>query len=230
MTGVVAGRRRPRYAGRRLRCARRSRRCSWCSAAWTSASITPRPARGEDHDRADELRLGLDHCVAQLHPAPEHGLVAADAAGRYRRVPGPRVYRTRPTAWTSSKGGNAIDPEDPGNVGEAWRKQLRPVSALAPTTSRSCSLTTATRSWSGSRTAFGSRPDRPAGGPAQAPHPAHRQEPVRGDRGVSARVLQPRQRADPGPTRSRPTRSSRGRRTSARRTTRSRSGRATSCR
>jgi hypothetical protein len=71
--------------------------------------------------RADELRLGLDRCVAS-YILPENMVWwRTDSAGRYRECL-VREYVDPSDRIDYDKNGNAIDPEDPGNIGEAWRR------------------------------------------------------------------------------------------------------------
>jgi hypothetical protein len=71
--------------------------------------------------RADELRLGLDRCVAS-YILPQNMLWwRCDGAGRYRECL-VREYVDPSDRLDHDRSGRAIDPEDPGNVGEAWRR------------------------------------------------------------------------------------------------------------
>ncbi len=70
--------------------------------------------------RADELRLGLDKCVA-AYILPENMVWwRLDAAGRYLECL-VREYRNPADRIDSDKRGNAIDPNDAGELGVAWR-------------------------------------------------------------------------------------------------------------
>ena len=99
-----------------------------------------------------------------------------DAAGRYRECL-VREYTDPSDRLDYDKSGNAIDPEDPGNIGEAWRRNYvrwrlwRPDESILFSYDGDEVLERVPHS-------FGCVPDRPAGRPAQAPHAAHRQEPV----------------------------------------------------
>jgi hypothetical protein len=82
----------------------------------------PKAPPGERIDtRADELRLGLDRCIASYILPQNMVWWRLDAAGRYRECL-IREYTDPSDRVDYDKNGNAIDPEDPGNVGEAWRK------------------------------------------------------------------------------------------------------------
>lgn len=82
----------------------------------------PKAPPGEKIEtRADELRLGLDRCVASYILPQNMVWWRLDAAGRYRECL-VREYTDPSDRLDYDKNGNAIDPEDPGNVGEAWRK------------------------------------------------------------------------------------------------------------
>jgi hypothetical protein len=71
--------------------------------------------------RADELRLGLDRCVASYILPQNMVWWRLDAAGRYRECL-VREYTDPSDRVDCDKSGNAIDPEESGNVGEGWRK------------------------------------------------------------------------------------------------------------
>jgi hypothetical protein len=71
--------------------------------------------------RADELRLGLDRCVASYILPQNMVWWRCDAAGRYLECL-VREYVDPADRIDYDKQGNAIDPEDPGNIGEAWRR------------------------------------------------------------------------------------------------------------
>ena len=71
--------------------------------------------------RADELRLGLDRCVASYILPQNMVWWRLDAAGRYLECL-VREYIDPSDRMDYDKSGNAIDPEDPGNLGEAWRR------------------------------------------------------------------------------------------------------------
>ncbi len=71
--------------------------------------------------RADELRLGLDQCIAS-YILPENMVWwRNDSAGRYIECL-VREYTDPSDRVDYDKNGNAIDPADPGNIGEAWRR------------------------------------------------------------------------------------------------------------
>jgi hypothetical protein len=71
--------------------------------------------------RADELRLGLDRCIAS-YILPENMVWwRNDSAGRYIECL-VREYMDPSERVDYDKSGNAIAPEDPGNIGEAWRR------------------------------------------------------------------------------------------------------------
>jgi len=71
--------------------------------------------------RADELRLGLDKCVA-AYILPENMVWwRLDAAGRYLECL-VREYQNPADRVDTDKNGNAINPNDAGNLGEAWRR------------------------------------------------------------------------------------------------------------
>ena len=71
--------------------------------------------------RADELRLGLDKCVA-AYILPENMVwYRLDAGGRYLECL-VREYQNPADRVDHDKNGNAINPEDAGNLGEAWRR------------------------------------------------------------------------------------------------------------
>jgi hypothetical protein len=71
--------------------------------------------------RADEMRLGLDQCIAS-YILPENMVWwRNDAAGRYIECL-VREYIDPSDRMDYDKNGNAIDPEAPGNVSEGWRR------------------------------------------------------------------------------------------------------------
>ena len=71
--------------------------------------------------RADELRLGLDQCIAS-YILPENMVWwRNDSAGRYIECL-VREYTDPSERVDYDKNGNAIAAEDPGNIGEAWRR------------------------------------------------------------------------------------------------------------
>lgn len=82
----------------------------------------PQAPPGESIEtRADELRLGLDRCVAS-YILPQNMLWwRLDAAGRYRECL-VREFTDPSDRVDHDRDGNSIDPEDPGGVGEAWRR------------------------------------------------------------------------------------------------------------
>ncbi len=71
--------------------------------------------------RADELRLGLDRCVASYILPQNIVWWRLDAAGRYLECL-VREYTDPSDRIDYNRSGNAVDPEDPGNLGEAWRR------------------------------------------------------------------------------------------------------------
>jgi hypothetical protein len=71
--------------------------------------------------RADELRLGLDRCVASYILPQNMVWWRLDAAGRYLECL-VREYTDPSNRIDYDRGGNAIDPEDPGNLSEGWRR------------------------------------------------------------------------------------------------------------
>ncbi len=71
--------------------------------------------------RADELRLGLDRCVASYILPQNMVWWRLDAAGRYLECL-VREYTNPSDRIDYDKSSNAIDPEDPGNLGEGWRR------------------------------------------------------------------------------------------------------------
>ena len=82
----------------------------------------PQAPPGEEiKTRADELRLGLDKCVA-AYILPENMVWwRLDAAGRYLECL-VREYQNPADRVDHDKNGNAINPDDAGNLGEAWRR------------------------------------------------------------------------------------------------------------
>jgi hypothetical protein len=82
----------------------------------------PKAPPGETiRTRADELRLGLDRVVAS-YILPENMVWwRLDAAGRYLECL-VREYIDPSDRSDVDKQGNAINPEDPGNIGQAWRR------------------------------------------------------------------------------------------------------------
>ncbi|MGO9921175.1 MAG: hypothetical protein ACLQIB_41600 [Isosphaeraceae bacterium] len=82
----------------------------------------PQAPPGEEiNTRADELRLGLDKCVA-AYILPENMVWwRLDAAGRYLECL-VREYQNPADRVDHDKNGNAINPDDAGNLGEAWRR------------------------------------------------------------------------------------------------------------
>ena len=71
--------------------------------------------------RADELRLGLDKFVASYILPKNMVWWRTDSAGRYVECL-VREYIDPSDRMDHDKNGNAIDPEGPGNIGEAWRR------------------------------------------------------------------------------------------------------------
>jgi hypothetical protein len=71
--------------------------------------------------RADELRLGLDQVVASYILPMNMVWWRTDSAGRYLECL-VREYIDPADRMDHDKNGNAIDPEDPGNIGESWRR------------------------------------------------------------------------------------------------------------
>ncbi len=71
--------------------------------------------------RADELRLGIDRCVASYILPQNMVWWRLDAAGRYRECL-VREYANPADRVDYDKHGNAIDPEHAGNTGEEWRR------------------------------------------------------------------------------------------------------------
>lgn len=71
--------------------------------------------------RADELRLGLDRCVAAYILPQNMVWWRLDAAGRYIECL-VREYQNPADRIDQDKTGNTINPDDPGSVGEAWRR------------------------------------------------------------------------------------------------------------
>lgn len=71
--------------------------------------------------RADELRLGLDRCIASYILPQNMVWWRLDAAGRYLECL-VREYTNPSDRIDYGKGGKAIDPEGPGNLGEGWRR------------------------------------------------------------------------------------------------------------
>ena len=74
--------------------------------------------------RADELRLGLDKVVASYILPMNMVWWRTDAAGRYLECL-VREYIDPADRMDHDKNGNAIDPDGPGDAGEAWRRRLR---------------------------------------------------------------------------------------------------------
>jgi hypothetical protein len=71
--------------------------------------------------RADELRLGLDKCVASYILPQNMVWWRCDDAGRYVECL-VREYQDPSARIDVDKSGNVLDPDDPGKVGEAWRR------------------------------------------------------------------------------------------------------------
>jgi hypothetical protein len=71
--------------------------------------------------RADELRLGLDKVVASYILPMNMVWWRTDAAGRYLECL-VREYIDPADRMDHDKNGNAIDPDGPGELGEAWRR------------------------------------------------------------------------------------------------------------
>jgi hypothetical protein len=71
--------------------------------------------------RADELRLGLDKCVAAYILPQNMVWWRLDAAGRYVECL-VREYQNPSDRIDHDKSGNAINPDDQGSLGEAWRR------------------------------------------------------------------------------------------------------------
>ena len=176
-------------------CARRSRRS--CSS-WARIDVCldhPKAPPGQVvKTRADELRLGLDKVVASYILPMNMVWWRTDNAGRYLECL-VREYVDPADRMDYDKNGNAIDPDDPGDVGETWRRTTS-AGGSGGRTSRSSSTSTA-RDPRSNPAQFRPRADRAADRPEKAPYADGRQVAVRGDRGVSARILQSRLRADP---------------------------------
>jgi hypothetical protein len=82
----------------------------------------PRRPPGEVvNTRADELRLGLDRCVASYILPQNMVWWRCDAAGRYTECL-VREYVDPSERIDRDAKGNAIDTDEPGGVGDAWRK------------------------------------------------------------------------------------------------------------
>jgi hypothetical protein len=71
--------------------------------------------------RADELRLGLDRCVAAYILPQNMVWWRLDGAGRYRECL-VREYLNPADRIDHDQTGSAINPDDPGPLGEAWRR------------------------------------------------------------------------------------------------------------
>jgi len=71
--------------------------------------------------RADELRLGLDKCVASYILPQNMVWWRIEAAGRYLECL-VREYQNPADRIDHDKNGNAINADDAGNLGEAWRR------------------------------------------------------------------------------------------------------------
>ncbi len=79
------------------------------------------PEMGDIRTRADEQAMGLDTAVAS-YILPENMVWwRADAAGRYTECL-VREYQDPSDRVDLDKNGNAVNPEDTGQVGEAWRR------------------------------------------------------------------------------------------------------------
>ncbi len=79
------------------------------------------PAGESITTRADELRLGLDKCVAAYILPQNMVWWRLDAAGRYVECL-VREYQNPADRIDHDKNGSAINPDDPGSIGEAWRR------------------------------------------------------------------------------------------------------------
>ena len=73
--------------------------------------------------RADEQRLGLDKVVASYILPQNLVWWRFDSAGRYRECL-VREYVDPADRLDYDKAGNAIDPEDPGQAGQTWRRDF----------------------------------------------------------------------------------------------------------
>jgi hypothetical protein len=71
--------------------------------------------------RADELRLGLDRCVASVILPQNMVWWRSDAANRYVECL-VREYQNPADRVDHDKSGNAINPEDQGQIGQSWRR------------------------------------------------------------------------------------------------------------
>ncbi len=132
------------------------------------------------------MRLGLDK-VRRRYILPENMVWwRCDAAGRYIECL-VREYQDPSDRVDYDKNGNAIDPEDTGQVGEAVAAELRPLPALAVRRVDPVQLRRRQDPRAGPAQVR-PRADRPADRPQEAPDADHRQEPVRGDRRAPARV------------------------------------------
>jgi hypothetical protein len=82
----------------------------------------PKAPPGETVEtRADELRLGLDRCVASYILPQNMVWWRLDAAGRYEECL-VREYTSPSDRMDHDSDGNAIDPEANGDVSESWRR------------------------------------------------------------------------------------------------------------
>ena len=147
----MGGRRRPRHADRRLD-ARDARPALLVLGCIDVCLDHPKAPPGETIDtRADELRLGLDKCVAS-YILPENMVWwRLDAAGRYLECL-VREYQNPSDRIDHDKNGNAIDPEDAGNARRSLAAELRPLPALDGDGIDPVQLTTARRSSTACRT------------------------------------------------------------------------------
>ncbi len=105
-----------------ITCAKRLRRSCSC---WVTIDVCldhPQAPVGDVvKTRADELRLGLDKVVASYILPMNMVWWRTDAAGRYVECL-VREYVDPADRMDYDKNGNAIDPDDPGDIGETWRR------------------------------------------------------------------------------------------------------------
>ena len=110
-------------------CGTRWRRCCSYSAAWTFVSIIPRVPPGERvQTRADELRLGLDKCIASYILPQNMVWWQLDPAGRYTQCL-VREYEDPSERIDADKDGAIINVESRQHAG-LLAEELHPVSIL----------------------------------------------------------------------------------------------------
>ena len=118
---MVGGRRRQGNADRRLDARNRGALLLVLGCLDVCLDHPVVPPGEKVNTRADELRLGLDRCVASYILPQNMVWWELDAAGRYTECL-VREYVDPSKRVDHNSKGEVIDVDEPGKVGEAWRK------------------------------------------------------------------------------------------------------------